>query len=118
MSKDGLHMKRQKWLGEVGSQLGDLYPWHMLSTAADTLLLEWQRAPYWLMLHTEILCPAGRIKVVTEYYQQLPDGSLVKVKPLMDTEKPLPRPQTEALPAQGLSHVPLNTLTIYSLACF
>ena len=50
--------------------------------------------------------------MVTEYYQQLPVGSLVKMKPLMDTEKPLPRPQTDAIPAQGLSHMPLNTLMI------
>ena len=56
--------------------------------------------------------------MVTEYYQQLPDGSLVEMKPLMDTEKPLPMPQTDALPAQGLSQMPLNALMFYCLACF
>ena len=54
--------------------------------------------------------------MATEYYQQLPDRSLVKMKPLMDAEKPLPRPQTDALPAQGLSHMPLNALMIYWIA--
>ena len=45
---------------------------------------------------------AGRVKVLTEYYKQLTDGSLLEMKPLLETENPLPRPQAEVLPAQGL----------------
>lgn len=52
------------------------------------------------------MCSAGRVKVLTEYYQQRPDGSLLEMKPLLDPEKPLPRPQAEVPPAQGLGQHP------------
>ena len=50
---------------------------------------------------------------MTEYYRQLPDGSLLEMKPLPDTEKPLPRPQADVLPAQGLGQYFSNTWVLY-----
>ena len=44
---------------------------------------------------------AGRVKVVTEYYQQLPDGGLVEVKPMLEGERAVQKPQLDAAPAQG-----------------
>ena len=44
---------------------------------------------------------AGRVKAVTEYHQRLPDGSLRELKPLLEAEAPLPRPQAGATPAPG-----------------
>jgi hypothetical protein len=44
---------------------------------------------------------AGRVKAVIEYHQHLPDGSLREVKPLLEAEAPLPRPQAGTTPAPG-----------------
>ena len=49
---------------------------------------------------------AGRVKVLTEFYQQLPNGSVLEVKPLLEPEKPLPMPQADVAPIQGMSQNP------------
>ena len=51
---------------------------------------------------------AGRVKVLTEHYQQLPDGSLLEVKPLLEPEKPLPMPQADVIPVQGMDQIALR----------
>ena len=40
--------------------------------------------------------------MVTEYYQQLPDGALVEVKPLPEGERVMQKPNIETAPAQGM----------------
>lgn len=61
---------------------------------------------------------AGRVKVVTEFHQLLPDGSLREVKALLDSEKPLPKPQMDAGPAQGVRESPLRTEASFTMSSF
>ena len=44
--------------------------------------------------------------MVTEYYQQLPDGALVEVKPLPEGERAVQKPQVDTAPARGAREPP------------
>lgn len=58
-------------------------------------------------LCVESMRNAGRVKVLTEYYKQMPNGSVQEVKPLLEPEKPLPMPQADVAPVQGMGQSPL-----------
>ncbi|CAK0785727.1 hypothetical protein CVIRNUC_008938 [Coccomyxa viridis] len=47
----------------------------------------------------------GRVRVVTEYYQQLPDGALVEVKPLPEGERAAHKAQVDTAPARDAAGV-------------
>ena len=49
---------------------------------------------------------AGRVRVVTEYYQQLPDGALVEVKPLPEGERAAHKAQDNTASARGAREPP------------
>ena len=44
--------------------------------------------------------------MVTEYYQQLPDGTLVEVKPLPEGERAVQKPQGDTAPVRGARRPP------------
>lgn len=44
--------------------------------------------------------------MVTEYYQQLPDGALVEVKPLPEGERAAHKAQVDTAPARGARESP------------